>query len=152
MNLLLNRAAPWLDIDSYLPYEGRTVIRNKIARRIAVRIPAWVRRSELTCTVNGVAQDSSLVGRYLVVNDLKPGDEVELRFPMSETTITRTAHARTEDETLYTIDMRGNTVVDITPRDESPTSYPFYQRDHMRAEEAPMKSVQRSVSEQIARW
>jgi len=31
VNLLLNRASPWLDIDSYLPYEGKVMIRNKTA-------------------------------------------------------------------------------------------------------------------------
>jgi len=41
VNLLLNRASPWLDIDSYLPYQGKVVIRNKTARLIAVRIPRW---------------------------------------------------------------------------------------------------------------
>ena len=39
VNLLLNRAASWLDVESYLPYEGRVVIRNKKARELSVRIP-----------------------------------------------------------------------------------------------------------------
>ena len=39
VNLLLNRASPWLDIDSYLPFEGKVVIRNKTARQISIRIP-----------------------------------------------------------------------------------------------------------------
>ena len=36
VNLFLNRSTPWLDIDSYLPYEGRVVIRNKTSRRGAI--------------------------------------------------------------------------------------------------------------------
>ena len=31
MNLLLNRASPWIDVDSYLPYEGRVQLKNKTA-------------------------------------------------------------------------------------------------------------------------
>ena len=27
-NLLLNRASPWMDIDSYIPYEGKVVLKN----------------------------------------------------------------------------------------------------------------------------
>ena len=42
VNLLLNRASPWLDVDSYLPYEGKVVLRNKTARKAHVRIPSWV--------------------------------------------------------------------------------------------------------------
>ena len=45
MNLLLNRASPWLDVDSYLPYEGKMVIRNKTCERVSIRIPSWVDRS-----------------------------------------------------------------------------------------------------------
>ena len=36
-----------------------------------------------------------------------------------------------------------------SPRDTSPTSYPLYQREHMRAAQAPMKDVERFVPERI---
>ncbi|MBI4474004.1 MAG: hypothetical protein HY646_15150, partial [Acidobacteria bacterium] len=36
INLLLNRASPWLDVDGYLPYEGRVVLQNKSARTVSV--------------------------------------------------------------------------------------------------------------------
>ena len=42
VNLLLNRAGRLVDVDSYLPYEGKVIIRNKAARRVAVRVPSWV--------------------------------------------------------------------------------------------------------------
>ena len=45
VNLLLNRASPWLDIDSYLPYAGKVVVKNKTARTISLRIPRWVRQA-----------------------------------------------------------------------------------------------------------
>lgn len=41
VNLLLNRAFPWMDIDSHLPYEGKVVLRNKAAQEAFVRIPLW---------------------------------------------------------------------------------------------------------------
>ena len=152
VNLLLNRAAPWLDIDSYLPYEGKVVIRNKTARRIAVRIPAWVDRRKLRASVNGVARNLSWVGAYQVFGDLKPADTIELGFPVPRETVHLTANCRKKEETTYAITMRGNTVVDITPRDESPQCYPMYLRDHMKAEVAPMKTVQRYVAGKLARW
>ena len=53
VNLLLNRASPWLDVDSCLPYEGKVVIRNKTAKRLYVRIPLWVNKREVQCHVKG---------------------------------------------------------------------------------------------------
>jgi len=43
--------------------------------------------------------------------------------------------------------------VDITPRDTSPTSYPLYQREHLRADKAPLKKITRFVPDRIiANW
>jgi len=156
VNLLLNRASPWLDVDSYLPYEGKVVIRNKTARRIAVRIPAWVNRRNLQARVNGTDRRLSFVGAYQVFNDLKPGDTLQLDFPVAEETVhlsARTANQGDNQHTTYEIAFRGNTVVDISPRNESPGVYPMYLRDHMKAAKmAPMKTVQRYVAPKIAQW
>ena len=152
VNLFLNRAAPWLDIDSWLPYEGRVVIKNKTARRISVRIPPWVQRSRLESRVNGEAHRPGWVSSYAVYDDLTPGNEIDLRFPVTSQTITRTAHSGTPDETVYAIDTRANTVLDISPRDHSPRSYPFYRRQHMNADVAPMKTVTRFAAPIVPEW
>jgi len=153
VNLLLNRAAPWLDVESHLPYEGRAVIRNKTARRIDVRIPAWVDRRALCCTVNGQPHAPHVAGNRAVFDNLTPGDAIELQFPVKEWRIVRTAHARTAEETAYTIDFRGNTVVDISPTSDSPTVYPMYERDHLKqAGTAPAKRVCRGVHADVPRW
>ena len=152
VNLLLNRASPWLDINSYLPYEGRVTIINKTARRLSVRMPPWVAHSRLECRFNDAPCRALWLGNYAVLDDLSPGDVVDLRFPVPEQTITRTAHAQKPDETVYTIVMRGNTAVSISPRDESPSSYPMYLRDHMKGNEAPTRMVQRFVSQVLPRW
>ena len=39
VNLFLNRASAWMDIDSYLPYEGKVVLHNKLARLARVPHP-----------------------------------------------------------------------------------------------------------------
>ena len=152
VNLLLNRAAPWLDIDSYLPYEGKVVIKNKTVRRISVRIPYWVNHNKLSCTVNGNNRRLSFTGAYLIIDDLKPEDKVELLFPLIEETFKYTANSKTDEETVYTIKMRGNTVLDISPRDNSPTVYPFYLREYLKSDKAPMKTVIRRIAPIIPRW
>ena len=156
MNLLLNRAAKLLDIDSHLPYEGKVVLHNKSARRISVRIPFWVDRQEIRVQVGGTDRRLDWLGNSLVLDDLQPRDEVTLTFPIRETVASYTINAQSPAEEVYTCTFRGSTVVDISPRDPSPTMYPFYLRDRLRdhqASKAPMKTVERFVpSRTIAAW
>src|SRR5258708_37466683 len=84
VNLLLNRVSPWLDMDSYLPYEGKVVIRNKAAKQLFIRIPRWVDQDKVTAEVNGKRQSNSWVGRYLFLDGTRPGDTIRIDFPMVE--------------------------------------------------------------------
>ena len=153
VNLLLNRAARLLDIDSYLPYEGKVVLRNKAARRLSVRIPFWVNRRELRVQVTGTDRRQDWLGNSLVLDDVQPGDEVTLTFPIRETAASYTANAHSSAEQVHTCTFQGSTLVDIPPRDRSPTTYPMYQRDHLRSGEAPMRAVERFVpSKLIVAW
>ena len=43
VNLLLNRASPWADLDSSIPYEGRVDLKIKQPCELSVRIPEWVK-------------------------------------------------------------------------------------------------------------
>jgi len=153
VNLLLNRAGRLLDVDSYLPYEGKVVLRNKSAERVAVRIPSWVSRRELSADVSGKETALDWIGNRVVFGGLQPADVVTLRFPIRETTARYTVNAQTDKEKAYTCTFRGSTLVDISPRDESPTAYPLYRRGHLRSDTAPMKQVDRFVPDRvITRW
>ena len=153
VNLLLNRAAPGLDVDSFLPYQGKVIIRNKQLRRISVRIPSWVAKRQIRSRVAEKERSGVLIGNFLMFDDLKPGDRIQLEFPIQERSAEYTANSRTEMEQTYKCTFRGSTVVDISPRDSSPTSYPLYVRQHMRTDKAPMKKTSRFVAERtISRW
>ncbi len=153
VNLLLNRAGKSLDIDSYLPYEGKAIIHNKTARRVSVRIPCWVIRKEICSDVSGKKRPLSWVGNYLLFDGLKPGDKINIEFPIKEIKASYTANSKTKMEQTYTCTFRGSTLVDISPRDDSPTSYPLYLREHMRKDKAPMRKKTRFVSEKkILKW
>lgn len=149
VNLLLNRASKLLDVDSYLPYEGKIVLRNKAARRVSVRIPYWVDRHELRAEVSGQNAPLDWIGNYIVLGGLKPADTITLKFPIKETTAKYTVNANTDQAQVYTCTFRGSTLVDISPRDTTPTSYPLYQRDHLRNDKTPMKTTQRFVPDKI---
>jgi hypothetical protein len=150
VNLLLNRASPWVDIDSYLPHQGQVVLRVKSARRLAVRIPGWVARGKLRSQVNGSARQGVWVGNYLTFGDLNQGDEVVLGFPVPESSVTYTVAAHIPgQESVFEVRFRGSTAVAVSPHDESPTTYPLYQREHLRTDVAPLKRKRRFVAERI---
>jgi hypothetical protein len=160
VNLFLNRASAWMDIDSHLPYEGRVVLRNKTARAALVRVPGWADAEKFACHVRrGAATRSpsggaaaecvpvipARLGNLLVFDGIRPGDEVVLEFPVPESTDRHTINRR-----AYTIKFRGNTVVDVSPRDDDPgTDYRIYLRDRFRATKAPMRRVERFVAEKL---
>jgi hypothetical protein len=152
VNLFLNRVSPWLDVESYLPYEGKVILRNKQARTILVRLPMWLNdrlpmwdadQMAVTCQRNGQRIAPVRVGRNLLL-DVKDGDVVELTFPVP---------ARTDKYTIngkaYTIQFRGGTVVDIDNRNTSSDLIPIYQREAMKATTAPMHTVKRFVTDHI---
>jgi hypothetical protein len=162
VNLLLNRASPWLDIDSYLPYEGKVVIRNKTARSLAVRIPRWVNRNAVVGRINGEVAASDWIGNYLIFAEIQPGDEITVTFPMVTATekyaltwkhtdhwMESTDPGRSwsnSSPTVYTMTFKGNTLVDVTPREEG-AGFPLYQRREQRdSATAPTKVVRRFVA------
>ena len=160
VNLLMNRASPWVDIDSYLPYEGKVVLKNKKARKMSIRIPMWADKKAVRCSVNNKEMPLEWVGRYLLVSHVEPKDTVTVTFPMVETT---EQHTEPTYEQTYTCHFKGNTMIDISPRPEEfnwkkiasddgawtelnkEMGYPMYQREHMKASKAPMINVTRYV-------
>jgi hypothetical protein len=168
VNLLLNRAAESLDVDSYLPYEGKVVIRNKTARRISVRMPRWVDAKAVKSRVGGQPAAPFSVNRYLVFTDVKPRDEITITFPMVQTRETYTLKWKKTDfwqectnpgmrwkaddpPARFTFTLRGNTVVDVAPREDT-DEYRLYERDFMKKDKAPLHAVTRFVTATPIKW
>ena len=127
INLLLNRASPWADVDSYIPYEGRVDVKIKTPCELSLRIPEWVAPDEVKCQVNGAARTPSWQGRRAVLGKVEPKDVAMLTFPIFE----RTDKTRIQGKE-YTLIRKGNDVVHIEP----PGTYcPWYQRDKYRENE-----------------
>jgi hypothetical protein len=161
VNLLLNRASPWLDVESYLPYEGKVVIRNKTAQNLSARIPRWVDRSAVHVKLGGKILVPSWLNRFLLVGSITPGDVITITFPMVTTTEKYSLKWRQSEfwqecslphrswsndkPAVYTLTFKGNTLVDVAPRDGG-EGIPLYQRNAMRdGTAAPMKQVRRFV-------
>lgn len=164
VNLLLNRVSPWIDIESFLPYEGKVVLRNKTARRLSFRIPGWVDQKDVKCSVNGKEIIPSWIANYAGIDGLNPKDEIVFTFPMNEETVDYTlttkqiwtSDPREEknppDSTVtFTCTFRGNTLVDYSPRHDG-RWYLTYKRDNYKKDKAPMKEVTHYVAPDIIDW
>jgi hypothetical protein len=172
VNLLLNRASPWLDVDSSLPHEGKVVIHNKQARRVLVCIPRWVNKNKVRCSIDGNTYAPLFVGNYLLVEPVRPGAAVVVTFPIQEETESFTLEDWGQLPTnllgtyTYNIVFRGNTAVKVVPnpsneaepktwggreRDAYPI-YPAYQdrdREKLRSAETPTRKVDRVIADKI---
>jgi hypothetical protein len=144
VNLLLNRASRWVDANSLLPYQGKVVLKIKKAQGVAVRIPEWTDRSQVTTRVNGADRQLVWAGDYVQLGGLRVGDTVTVEFPMREKTVFRVI-----DRTPYKLTLKGNTVVDIDPKGKI---NPIYRRDHYKQNQAPRKKVTRFVSGETLLW
>ncbi|MGH9529861.1 MAG: hypothetical protein ACRD2S_08095 [Terriglobales bacterium] len=148
VNLLLNRASQWVDVYSYVPYEGRIDLKIKqTCRSVKLRAPEWLAANDprLTCRVNGSARGLRWEGRYVNLGTLKAGDKAEVTFPMSERTVRQRIGAQD-----YTLLVKGNTVISIDPPGKNG---PLYQgRSKYRSTEVAMNRVTRFVPAQNIRW
>ena len=156
VNLLLNRFSPWVDVASYLPYEGKVVLHNKKAKTLNVRIPAWVDKEAVKVAVDGQARACRWLNRYLLLG-VKPKCQITITFPMvtaKETHIVRDfGHRGTklQSETNYIITFKGNTAIDLEPRDNG-VLYPTYTREYYKADKAPMKNVNYYIATKEIDW
>lgn len=143
VNLLLNRASPWADVDSYIPYEGRVDVKVKQPLNVSIRIPEWVTPEQTRCHVDAEERTLGWNGRYALVGNVEKGSTVKLTFPISE----RTDEVWIEKR-LYKIVRKGNDVVSIDPPG---VQLPIYQREYYRADKPRMRTVTRFVSAEVAK-
>jgi hypothetical protein len=143
VNLLLNRASPWADVYSYIPYEGQVRLRiKKPCTEIKVRMPEWIPQnsSDVKCIINDKCSGFSWQGRYVDLGVGNPGDMIKVVFPISERTVKEKIANKD-----YTLVIRGNTVISIEPAGEK---CPFYQRQYYRGNMS-WRPVRRFVTECI---
>jgi hypothetical protein len=78
--LALNRASPLLDIDSYLPYEGKVIVAQDRAKDLGSR-PAVVDKKAIRSRIGGQPGSPYWLGNYFVFDQLKPSNVLTPLFP-----------------------------------------------------------------------
>lgn len=144
INLLLNRASKWADINSHIPYTGQVDVKLKQEVNLSIRIPEWVKPEEVKVRVNGTIRKLSFAGRYAKVGKVEPGDLITFTFPIFE----RTENIFIEKQ-KYSIICKGNEIVQIDPVGQC---CPFYQRAHYRKNQIQWRKVERFVSDKLINW
>jgi hypothetical protein len=124
IHLLLNRASPWADLNSYVPYEGQIDVVMKTSCNVEIRIPEWVKPEEISCFVNNIPRVIKFQERYAQVGSVERGNVVTMNFPISERAVKTSIGG-----VSYTLIIKGNDVVSIDPPGQW---HPFYQREHYR--------------------
>ena len=144
LNLLLNRASPWADVHSHIPYRGQVDVYVKQDVDLQIRLAEWVSPDQARCTVDGKPRDLAFTGRYAQVGAVKAGQMVTLAFPIDE----RTDRVIIEKRP-YTLIRRGNEVVSIDPAGKN---CPLYQRGHYRQGETLWKHARQFVPAEQIPW
>jgi hypothetical protein len=160
VNLLFNRFSPWLDLLSYLPYEGKAVIRNKKARKLHIRIPGWVKQNGLRCSINGEYFEPSWSGRMINLYDVPLNAEIVIEFPLAietvEVSIPSLNARQLKGVVKATYQFKGSTCIGQVGDEQVFNSdehwVRLYQREGYRLDTAPMVEVPYRVVERPIQW
>ena len=160
VNLFFNRFSPWLDLFSYLPYQGKVVIQNKKARNILIRIPGWVGLSSVRFSLNEMPIEPTWCGRYAGFYDLPKNANLVIEFPLSletETQLIPTLNARQmRGVAKVTYHFKGSTCMGVVDEDRTYGAdiawVKLYQRPQYHLDQAPMIEVPYQVVENPIRW
>ncbi|HEY0865826.1 MAG TPA: hypothetical protein VGE01_00520, partial [Fimbriimonas sp.] len=139
VNLRLNRFSKHADVLSWLPHEGRVLVRMHSPGPLFIRVP----EPEVRVEVNGALVSYRRHGTYVRI-DAGPEDVVEARFPLL-----------VEDREIplygwrFDTRWRGDTMVRITP--EGPR-FPLYQRSESDTDACPMVEATPERRDPSVRW
>ncbi len=116
INYFLNRQSPEAAMTTRQPLDGEAEIVLHRPADVLIRVPAWLRREQLSLQVDGRAITATRAldptGHFLALGRLAAGATVRVRFPLEErVTIERFAGRR------YRVRWRGNYVVQLGPRE-----------------------------------
>jgi hypothetical protein len=99
------------------------------------------------------------LGNFILLENLKANDILAVQFPIKESTEHYTYRPSTfgamsdirEGGLPYTLTFRGNTLVDVSPREDR-GYYPIYQREQCKQTVAPMREATRYVAPRLIKW
>lgn len=142
VNLLLNRSTEWVDVNAYMPHDGKVevFVKEQIAD-LMVRIPEWVPYGAVDIAIEPAAGETlkttgrhvSWVNKFFIkLTQVQPGTKVTVEFPLAQ----RTTEEYAVDK-KYSVNWIGDDVIGISPKG---TYYPLYTKRRI-LESIPMKEI-----------
>ncbi|XID90581.1 hypothetical protein ACF3MZ_18790 [Paenibacillaceae bacterium WGS1546] len=128
VNFLLNRGSQWLDVNSYLPHEGKVVldVRRDI-ERLQIRIPEWAGYTKIRFvrefnneTVEGAGNEACrwVNKQFLLLGAARAGEKITVTFPLSVRKTIEHAVGQT-----FEVTWRADDVVGISPEGSTKPLY-----------------------------
>jgi len=142
VNMLLNRASPWADVYSFIPYQGRVEIKvHQACKNVCIHAPEWIPTGSnvIKVRVGGQPRFFNWQARYLNLGEVNPGERVVIQCPIGERTVKEKMGL-----VAYSLLVRGNTVVSIDPPGRL---CPLFHREYLRDSEPRWRKVERFVAD-----
>lgn len=140
VHMSFSRNSPWVEIISYLPYKGKIDVMIHDDTKLQVRIPSWVKVSEMVVYTNDKVQPVSLTDQgYLIFKGLKKNDLVSISF-----TLKRIETCENVNGFKYQVQWRGDVVTAISPKG---LIYPIYERSCIETDQFPVIDGQPYVNQ-----
>jgi len=158
VNMWLNRRSPWVDVWSWLPHEGKLIVRNKGMKSILVRKPGWVRRAMLRCRINGRDVQPAWAGNRVLFTGLRGNEWLQFDVPLATDKATYSLVPLNDRQTVrrrYECEFRGNTAINVKAIEGGANRdwYRLFRREPMRADRAPTKAMAGYVHpDRLVRW
>ena len=166
VNLFYTRFSQWMDLISYLPYEGKVVIQNKSTKNLNVRIPGWALMGNVRVKVNNNAVTPDCAGRYIRLGGLSGNERIEITFPQPKRSLEISIpnyNARPWwGRGVVTVNLVGSTITGFKESGEENSQgaepvlvklyeYPGYYKKY-RSGEFAEKAANYYVPERIIKW
>lgn len=141
VNMLLNRNSKWVEIISYMPYQGKIAVVVKDAPTVYIKVPGWTSQNKIKTWVNDKLVPTVWNDDYVIFDNNQPGNILTVCFPVRKIWIKDTIGgnnlnvACSKGQQEYNVKWRGNTVTGIIPAGER---LPMFQRDFMETDEVPI--------------
>lgn len=121
VNMALSRHHAAVKVTAFRPQDGRLSVEAKKAAAYFLRPPAWVDRDAVRLLRDGRNLPVSWGGpgrAYVVVSDVKPGENLSLTYPVPTLAQTFSPTSVAGRQIELTVRWAGNTVVGVQPHGE----------------------------------
>ena len=161
INMWMNRRSPWADVWSWLPHEGKVLVRNKGMHRLTVRRPGWAHRQQIRCQLDGRDVQPLWIGSRMVFDGLRGTEDLIITTPVNTESATYTMVNLSnphDSKEQYACDFRGHTAVSVKrlAAGDDPDEHDWYRlfrREALNSEVAPLKKMPTYVHpEKLVNW